>query len=222
MTIRVLLCDDQALVSDGIQLILETDASLKVVGVARDGVQAIELVAQVKPDIVLMDLKMPGMNGVHATQIIRRDHPQIPVLVLTTFDGDDWVMDAIRSGAAGYLLKDTPRERLIAAVKDTAAGKTHVDPSVAGKLLTHIVNSPTQSAATTPSTLTDQLSERELEILKLMTHGLHYDEIARRVFLSEGTVRNYASAIFTKLGVSDRMQAVVLAIRFGLVSARDI
>jgi DNA-binding NarL/FixJ family response regulator len=219
MTIRVLLCDDQELVTDGIQLILETDSAIKVVGVARDGVQALEMVPQVKPDIVLMDLKMPGMNGIHTTQAIRRDYPHIPVLVLTTFDADDWVMDAIRSGAAGYLLKDTPRERLIAAVKDTAAGKTHVDPNVAGKLLTHIVNSPAQSSA---STLTDQLNEREVEILKLMTHGLHYDDIARRVFLSEGTVRNYASAIFTKLGVSDRMQAVVLAIRFGLVSAGDI
>ena len=151
--------------------------------------------------------------------MIRQDHPHIPVLVLTTFDGDDWVMDAIRSGAAGYLLKDTPRDRLIAAVKDTAAGKSHVDPSVAGKLLSHIANSPAQPAA---STLADDLSERELEILKLMAHGLPYEDIAKRVFLSEGTVRNYASSIFAKIGVTDRTQAVVLAIRFGLVSAGDI
>lgn len=215
MKIRVLLCDDQVLVSDGIQLILETDAQIKVVGVAHDGAEAIALVPQAKPDIILMDLKMAGMNGVQATRVIRQDHPHIPVLVLTTFDGDDWVMDAIRSGAAGYLLKDTPRDRLIAAVKDTAAGKTHVDPSVAGKLLSHIANS---SAQPTTSTLAADLGERELEILKLMAHGLHYDDIAKRVFLSEGTVRNYASSIFAKIGVADRTQAVVLAIRFGLVS----
>jgi DNA-binding NarL/FixJ family response regulator len=218
MTIRVLLCDDQALVTDGIQLILETDSTLKVVGVARDGVQAIEMVSQVKPDIVLMDLKMPGMNGVHATQAIRRDHPHIPVLVLTTFDGDDWVMDAIRSGAAGYLLKDTPRDRLITAVKDTVAGKAHVDPNVAGKLLHSVANAPAPPAA---SALAERLNERELDILTLMTHGLNNGDIAKRMFLSEGTVRNYASAIFDKLGVNDRTQAVVLALRFGLVNAGD-
>jgi DNA-binding NarL/FixJ family response regulator len=218
MTIRVLLCDDQALVTDGIQLILETDSTLKVVGVARDGVQAVEMVQQVKPDIVLMDLKMPGMNGVHATQAIRRDHPHIPVLVLTTFDGDDWVLDAIRSGAAGYLLKDTPRDRLIAAVKDTVAGKAHIDPSVAGKLLSRVANAPSPQAA---SMLTEQLNERELDILRLMTHGLNNSDIAKRMFLSEGTVRNYASAIFDKLGVNDRTQAVVLALRFGLANAND-
>jgi DNA-binding NarL/FixJ family response regulator len=218
MTIRVLLCDDQALVTDGIQLILETDSTLKVVGVARDGVQAVEMVQQVKPDIVLMDLKMPGMNGVHATQAIRRDHPHIPVLVLTTFDGDDWVMDAIRSGAAGYLLKDTPRDRLITAVKDTVAGKAHVDPNVAGKLLHSVANAPAPQVA---SMLTERLNERELDILRLMTHGLNNGDIAKRMFLSEGTVRNYASAIFDKLGVNDRTQAVVLALRFGLANAND-
>jgi DNA-binding NarL/FixJ family response regulator len=213
MAIRVLLCDDQALVTEGIQLILETDAMLKVVGVARDGAQAVEMVLQVKPDIVLMDLKMPGMNGIHATQIIRRDYPHIPVLVLTTFDDEEWVIDAVRSGAAGYLLKDTPRERLITAVKDTVAGKSHVDPAVAGKLLTRVANAP---ARPTAAPLADPLTEREQEILRLMTHGLNNAEIAKRMFLSEGTVRNYASAIFGKLGVEDRVQAVVLAIKFGL------
>jgi two-component system, NarL family, response regulator LiaR len=213
MSIRVMLCDDQALVTDGIQMILETDSALKVVGVARDGVQAVELTGQCKPDIVLMDLKMPGMNGVHATRAIRRDHPETPVLVLTTFDGDDWVMDAIRAGASGYLLKDTPREQLINAVKDTVAGKAFVDPTVAGRLLDRLANTPVQNES---STLIATLTERERDMLTLMTHGLTYGEIAKRMFLSEGTVRNYASAIFTKLNVSDRMQAVVLAMRFGL------
>lgn len=213
MTIRVLLCDDQTLVTDGLQLILETDAAIKVVGAARDGAQAIEMVPEVKPDIVLMDLKMPVMNGVHATQIIRRDHPHIPVLVLTTFDDDDWVIDAVRSGASGYLLKDTPRDRLITAVKDTVEGRSHVDPAVAGKLLSRLANAPAPLAA---SPLADALNEREQEILRLMTHGMSNAEIAKRMHLSEGTVRNYASSIFDKLGVEDRVQAVVLAIKFGL------
>lgn len=213
MTIRVLLCDDQTLVTDGLQLILETDAAIKVVGAACDGAQAIEMVPEVKPDIVLMDLKMPVMNGVHATQIIRRDHPHIPVLVLTTFDDDDWVIDAVRSGASGYLLKDTPRDRLITAVKDTVEGRSHVDPAVAGKLLSRLANAPAPLAA---SPLADALNEREQEILRLMTHGMSNAEIAKRMHLSEGTVRNYASSIFDKLGVEDRVQAVVLAIKFGL------
>lgn len=213
MTIRVLLCDDQALVTDGIQLILETDPTLKVVGVARDGAQAVEMVPQVKPDIVLMDLKMPVMNGVHATRIIRRDYPHVPVLVLTTFDDEEWVIDAVRSGAAGYLLKDTSRDRLIMAVKDTVEGKSHVDPAVAGKLLNRVASTP---ARPTAAPLADPLNEREQEILRLMTHGLNNAEIAKRMYLSEGTVRNYASVIFSKLGVEDRLQAVVLAIKFGL------
>lgn len=213
MTIRVLLCDDQSLVTDGIQLILETDPALKVVGAARDGAQAVELVPQLTPDIVLMDLKMPVMNGVQATRIIRRDFPRIPVLVLTTFDDDDWVIDAVRSGAAGYLLKDTPRDRLITAVKDTVEGKSHVDPAVAGKLLNRLASAPATASA---SPLADPLTEREQQILTLMTHGLNNAEIAKRMYLSEGTVRNYASSIFSKLGVEDRVQAVVLAIKFGL------
>lgn len=215
MSIRVLLCDDQALVTDGLQLILETDAVFEVVGAASDGAQAIEMAARTRPDIVLMDLKMPGVNGVQATYAIRRDHPEIPVLVLTTFDDDAWVLDAVRAGAAGYLLKDTPRDRLIAAIKDTVAGKTHIDPQVAGKLLSRIAQPETASNA---PMLREALSKRELGVLKLMTEGLNYGEIAERLFLSEGTVRNYASSIFTKLDVTDRTQAVVVALRFGLVS----
>jgi DNA-binding NarL/FixJ family response regulator len=215
MSIRVLLCDDQALVTDGLQLILETDAAFEVVGAASDGAQAIEMVARTRPDIVLMDLKMPGMNGVQATYAIRRDYPEIPVLVLTTFDDDAWVLDAVRAGAAGYLLKDTPRDRLIAAIKDTVAGKTHIDPQVAGKLLSRIAQ---PDAASSAPMLREALSKRELGVLKLMTQGLNYGEIAERLFLSEGTVRNYASSIFAKLDVTDRTQAVVVALRFGLVS----
>jgi DNA-binding NarL/FixJ family response regulator len=210
--IRVLICDDQSIVSEGLQLILETDPDIEVVGIAADGAEAVEKVGTLAPDIVLMDLKMPGMNGVQATQVIRRDYPDMPVLVLTTFDADEWVFDAVRSGAAGYLLKDTPRDRLLLAVKETVGGKTHVDPSVAGKLLSQI-NQPTPPK---PSPLADDLSEREREILRLIANGLSNGDIAERLYLSEGTVRNYVSSIFTKLDVSDRTQAALLALRYGI------
>ncbi len=146
MTIRILLCDDQALVSDGLQMILETDPAQHVVGIAAEGQSALDLAPRVKPDIALMDLKMPGMNGVQATAALRRAHPELPVLVLTTFDDSEWVMAAIRAGAAGYLLKDTPRERLITAVKETVAGKTHLDPAVVGQLLNRLNTMPTDPA----------------------------------------------------------------------------
>src|SRR5512145_3237167 len=131
--IRVLICDDQAIVCDGLEAILSTDSEIEVVGLASNGAQVVELAQSIKPDLVLMDLKMPGMNGIQATQVIREQLPETRVLVLTTYDDDEWVFDAIRSGAAGYMLKDTPRDKLIPAIKDTVAGKTHVDPVVAGK-----------------------------------------------------------------------------------------
>jgi DNA-binding NarL/FixJ family response regulator len=211
--IRVLICDDQAVVCDGLELILSSDPEIEVVGVAYDGAEAVEAVPKTRPDLVLMDLKMPGMNGIQATRLIRQQHPQVQVLVLTTFADDEWVFDAIRSGANGYLLKGTPRLELLRAVKGTAAGQTHVDPAVAGKLFTHI----SQSAAPQDTTVSENLSERELEILKLLAQGLTNAEIADRLFLTRGTVRNYVSSILTKLGVEDRTQAALIAARHGLV-----
>ena len=212
--IRILLCDDQEIVTEGLHLILETDPELRIVGAASNGAQAVEMAAVLQPDLVLMDLKMPGMNGVRATRAIRRAQPAVAVLVLTTFDDDSWVLDAIRSGASGYLLKDTSRDRLIEAIKDTVAGKTHVDPQVDGKLLQQIAQ---RDPAPEPLALVEPLTKREVDVLRLMTEGLSYMEIAGRLFLSEGTVRNYASSIFAKMGVADRMQAVVTALREGVV-----
>jgi len=136
--IRILICDDQDLVCEGLRAILSTDPDLEVVGVAHDGGQALDLISETSPEVVLMDLKMPVMNGIQATRHIHDNDPEIKVLVLTTYAEDQWVFYAIRGGAAGYLLKDTPREELIAAIKDTFAGKTHVDPAVAGKLFDHV------------------------------------------------------------------------------------
>lgn len=215
--IRVLICDDQDIVRQGLEVILSTASNIEVVGAAEDGAEALELIPQTQPDIILMDLKMPGMNGIVATQRIRDQFPEVKVLVLTTYDADEWVFDAIRSGASGYLLKDTPREELIRAIEGTASGKTHVDPDIAGKLLAH-------AARTSPAPKTkivEELSEREVEVLKLLARGLTNADIAQRLFLSEGTVRNYVSAILAKLDVTDRTQAAILALRYGLVDENE-
>lgn len=210
--IRVLICDDQDLVCEGLRAILGADRELSVVGIAHDGAEALDMIPSCNPDVVLMDLKMPVMNGVHATRLVRRNFPDIRVLVLTTYDADEWVFDAIRSGAQGYLLKDTPRDRLVAAIKEAAAGKTPVDSDVAGKVFAGL----TGQARAPDTTMTACLSEREREVLRLLGKGLSNAEIAGRIFLSEGTVRNYVSSIFEKLGLEDRTQAAIFAIRYGL------
>jgi two-component system, NarL family, response regulator LiaR len=211
--IKLLICDDQYVVREGLKAIFETDASLQVVGTAADGAEALDLIPQLQPDLVLMDLKMPVMNGVQATRHIRQKYPDIKILVLTTYDADEWVFDSIRSGAAGYLLKDTQRDGLIAAIKDTVAGRTPVDSAVAGKLFSQIV----QGSPEPQSTLVDTLTEREKDILRLLGAGLSNADIAAHLYFSEGTVRNYISSILDKLGVADRTQAAVLALRCGLV-----
>lgn len=215
--IRVLICDDQDVVLEGLQTILKSASEIEVVGVAHDGAEALEAIPRARPDVVLMDLKMPGMNGIQATREIGNQFPGVRVLVLTTYDADEWVFDAIRSGASGYLLKDAPRQDLIAAVKGTAAGKSHIDPNVAGKLLNHI----SRTATMPESSIADTLSERERAILKLLAHGLSNTDIAQRLYLSEGTVKNYISSILDKLGVSDRIQAAVIALRYGLADLNE-
>ncbi|OGO41145.1 MAG: DNA-binding response regulator [Chloroflexi bacterium RBG_16_58_14] len=210
---RVLICDDQVVVCEGLRAILSTVKGIEVVGMAYDGEQAVQLVEELHPDVVLMDLKMPLMNGVQATRAIHNQFPEARVLVLTTYDFDEWVFDAIRSGAAGYLLKDSPRENLVEAILGTAAGKTYVDPAVAGKLFSQV----SRGTPAPDMELVKALSERELEVLRLLARGMNNTEIAGRLYLSEGTVKNYVSAILTKLDVADRTQAALLALRAGLV-----
>lgn len=209
---KIIICDDQAVVRDGLELLLGLEKDLQVVGTARDGAEAVELVSQKQPDLVLMDLKMPGMNGIEATRQIRARFPSVKVLVLTTYDDDEWVFDAIRAGASGYLLKDTPREKVVEAIRGTVAGRAFVDPAVASKLLDQVASRQSQPA----SLLTEKLTERETDVLRLLAKGLTNAEIAAQLYLSEGTVRNHVSAILEKLGVSDRTQAAVIAIQHGL------
>jgi len=209
---KVIICDDQAIIRDGLEMLLKLENDIDVVGVAQDGAEAVELTKNKSPDLVLMDLKMPGLNGVEATRRIRTQFPQTKVLVLTTYDDDEWVFDAVRAGASGYLLKDTPREKVIEAVRGTVAGKSYVDPLVVGKLLDQVASRQIK----TTSKITEKLTEREKAVLRLLARGHGNTEIAHQLHLSEGTVRNHVSAILSKLGVSDRTQAAIIAIQHGL------
>jgi DNA-binding NarL/FixJ family response regulator len=213
--INVLIVDDQTVVREGLAAILGTDPEIEIVGLAGDGQEAVRLVAETHPDVVLMDLKMPVLNGVQATQRLQRSHPEVYILVLTTYAGDQWVFDALRAGAAGYLLKDTRRDELIAAVKGTVEGKSYLDPSVAAKVMQQALAGP--SAAAPAQQPIEPLTERELQVLQLLAQGYSNPAIAQRLHLARGTVRNYVSVILQKLGVSDRTQAAVEALRRGLV-----
>ncbi|MCC6499648.1 MAG: response regulator transcription factor [Anaerolineales bacterium] len=209
---KILLCDDQAVIRDGLEMLLTLEKDMQVVGSASDGAEALELAAQKRPDLILMDLKMPGVNGIEATRQLRAKFPEIKILVLTTYDDDEWLFDAIRAGASGYLLKDTPRQKIIEAIRGTLDGKSFLDPVVAGKLMNQVVSNQKQPA----SILAEKLTERELDVLRLLAKGFPNSEIASQLHLSEGTVRNHVSAILEKLGVSDRTQAAVIAIQHGL------
>lgn len=210
--IRVLICDDQDVVREGLRSILGTAPGIDVVALAENGARAVELFERHKPDVVLMDLNMPVMNGIQATRRLREKYPDARILALTTYAADEWVFDVIRAGAAGYLLKDTPRAELIRAIEGTANGLTFVDPNVAGKLFARVSAQGNASG----TALAADLSARERDIVKLLARGMSNADIAHRLYLSEGTVRNYVSSIFVKLGVADRTQAAIVALQHGL------
>lgn len=217
MTIRILICDDQDIICEGLKLILESNNEFMVVGAVHDGAQAIEQIEKLKPDLVLMDLNMPLMNGIQATQEIKKRYPHIKILILTVYGDDEWLFDAIRSGADGYVLKDIPHQDLFKAIRETISGATHVDPDVAGKLFDYVAQ---RVSAPDPQILRT-LNPREIEILRLIGRGFTNTDIAHTIHLTEGTVRNYISTIFAKLDVSDRTQAALLAIRYGLVDVNS-
>lgn len=216
--IKILICDDQEIARQGLGMILGAVTDLVVLGAASNGEEAVRLVESLRPDVVLMDLKMPVMNGAQATLIIRQRFPATQVLVLTTYDDDEWLFDAIRAGASGYLLKDTPPADLLAAIRHVAQGKSPVDPAVA----TRILQSVSQQHTVFNPAVADLLSRREIEFLRYMAQGLSNSEIGDKVSLSEGTVRNMISQLFSKLGVTDRTQAVVTAIRYGLITINEL
>jgi len=215
VSIRVVIADDQELVRTGFRVILDSEPDITVVGEAGDGRQAIEITQEHDPDVVLMDVRMPHLDGLEATRRIVAGTDGGPrVLILTTFDLDEYVYEALRSGASGFLLKDGPAEQLISAVRVVARGDALLAPRITGRLIAEF--SRRQHPTTLPNQL-DMLTGRELDVLKLVARGLANAEIAKELYVAETTVRTHLGHIFTKLSLRDRVQAVVLAYETGLV-----
>ncbi len=216
--IKVLLVDDQPLLRTGFRMILESEDDIVVVGEAADGAQGVALARECSPDVVLMDVRMPVMDGVEATRQLSAPGVASPVkvLILTTFDHDEYVLEALRAGASGFLLKDVPAEHLVDAIRVVAAGDAVVAPSVTRRLLDRFARHLPGDAVPDPGALTS-LTERELEVLKLMARGMSNSEIAAELFVSETTVKTHVGHVLMKLGLRDRVQAVVLAYEVGLV-----
>jgi DNA-binding NarL/FixJ family response regulator len=217
MTVRVLIVDDQALVRTGFRMILEAEEDIDVVGEAADGVEAITEARRLEPDVVLMDVRMPELDGIEATRrlLANGGAGDTKVVMLTTFDMDEYVFDALRAGASGFLLKDVPPERLIDGIRNVANGDALLAPSVTRRLIEEFVRSGPMNAP--PPAALGELTARELEVLQLIARGLSNAEIAKELFVSETTVKTHVAHVLMKLGLRDRVQAVVLAYEAGVV-----
>jgi DNA-binding NarL/FixJ family response regulator len=215
--IRLLIVDDQVLVRTGFRMILEAEPDLEIVGEAANGEEAVAEARRLRPDVVLMDIRMPRMDGVEATrQLATRDADGLRVLILTTFDLDEYVLEALRAGASGFLLKDVPPEDLIDAIRVVADGDALIAPSVTRRLLDRFAELSPPVERTAPAGM-NQLTEREVEVLRQMARGLSNAEIAGELYVSETTVKTHVGRVLMKLGLRDRVQAVVLAYESGLV-----
>jgi DNA-binding NarL/FixJ family response regulator len=214
--ISVLLVDDQRLVRTGFRSILSSEPDIEVVGEAGDGVEALQLVRAIAPDVVLMDIRMPHMDGLEATRIMLAESTS-RVVILTTFDSDDYIYEALRAGASGFLLKDAPADQLLTAVRCAASGDALIDPTVTRRLITRL-SRPQHAANASPTQLRD-LTDRELQVLRLIAGGRSNAEIAADLVIEESTVKSHVGRILTKLNLRDRVQAVVLAYESGLVIA---
>jgi len=215
--IRVLIVDDQALVRDGFRMILELDGEIEVVGEAHDGESALAEIDRTGPDLVLMDIRMPGMDGLEATRRLMRRNDAPRVLVLTTYDADANVVEAMRAGASGFLLKDVRKGQLVRAVHQAAAGDSVIDPAITARLIERLMGERRRPEAEPALGL---LSARELEVLTLMAKGLTNAELADRLFVSESTVKTHVARILAKLELRDRVQAVIFAYEVGLAQSQ--
>jgi DNA-binding NarL/FixJ family response regulator len=212
--IEVLIADDQSMVRSGLRLILEAESDIVVTAEAGDGAEAVRVARREKPDVVLMDVRMPTMDGLEATRQITEADPEIKIIVLTTFDVDDYVYGALRAGASGFLLKDAGGDQLVEAIRVVASGEALIAPSVTKRLIGEFAKRP----ETTEVQGLEELTERELEVLAQVATGLSNAEIAKELYVSETTVKTHVSHILTKLRLRDRVQAVVVAYESGLVT----
>jgi DNA-binding NarL/FixJ family response regulator len=215
--IRILLVDDQKLIRQGMQTLLNLEPDLEVIGEASNGHEAVTAVEQLQPDVVLMDIRMPGMDGVAATRIITERFPYVAIIILTTFDDDEYVFEGLKAGARGYMLKDVGSDEIAMAVRAVAAGGALIQPSIARKVVAEFGRmASTRSDETVASTvdqsaLIEPLTERELEVLRALANGLSNREIAQQLVITEGTVKNHVSSLLAKLNARDRTQAVLRA-----------
>jgi DNA-binding NarL/FixJ family response regulator len=216
VSIRVLIVDDQALVRAGFRMILEAEPEIEVVGEAGDGDEAVAEARRLEPDVVLMDVRMPELDGIEATRRLLADGTSTKVVMLTTFDLDQYVYEALRAGASGFLLKDVPPEQLVAGIYTVASGDALLAPSVTRRVIEEFVRRPPDSMRMTPPELAE-LTPRELEVLKLIARGYSNAEIATELFVSEATVKTHVAHVLMKLDLRDRVQGVVLAYESGLI-----
>ena len=217
MSVRVLIVDDSSLVREGLRMTLDPSPDIDVVGEAGDGLAGVAEAERLRPDVVLMDVRMPDVDGIEATRrLLGQDGTEAKIVMLTTFDMDEYVYDALKAGASGFLLKDVPPEQLVAGIRAVASGDALLAPSVTRRVIEEFVRRPPDSVRTAPAELAE-LTARELEVLKLIARGLANAEIATELFVSETTVKTHVAHILMKLKLRDRVQAVVFAYECGLV-----
>lgn len=215
MKIKVMVVDDQRLLREGLKTILDLEHDLSVVQLAENGRDALDKIAETHPDVVLMDIRMPVMDGVECTKIIKQQYPEIKVLILTTFDDDEYIIEALKHGALGYILKDLSSEKLVSAIRDVYEGNSIMQPEIAAKVISLITGSakePIHTSATSEPKYTPVLTDREKEVLQLVGKGMSNGEIAKMLYISEGTVKNYISNLYAKLDVNDRSKLTLYAI----------
>jgi DNA-binding NarL/FixJ family response regulator len=218
VSVRVLIVDDQALVRAGFRMILESEPDVEIVGEASDGAEALEAARELSPDVILMDIRMPNLDGLEATRRLLEEPGDVPrVLMLTTFDLDEYVYEALRAGASGFMLKDTPPEQLVDAIHVVARGDALLSPTITRRVIEEFIRRPPSTIPMTRPAKLDELTARELEVLGFMARGLSNSEIASDLFVSETTVKTHVARILMKLGLRDRVQAVVFAYESGLV-----